>query len=52
MDLGDLVEPSVDTLAQMVHDAGFADVRVHAMYRLGTTDVPTGPWRVSILAST
>ncbi|MDQ6946152.1 MAG: hypothetical protein M3256_07725 [Actinomycetota bacterium] len=44
--------PSVDTLAQMVLDAGFADLRVHAMYRLGTSDGPKGPWRISILAKT
>ncbi len=39
--------PSLDTLAQMVIDAGFRDVQVNRIYRLGTD----GPWRASLLAS-
>jgi len=43
--------PSIDVLGQMISDAGFSDVRVQAMYRLGSRDAVKGPWRVSFLAS-
>ena len=44
--------PSVDTLAQMVLDAGFADVRLHRLYTLAPRAEPAGPWRASLIATT
>jgi tRNA (mo5U34)-methyltransferase len=41
--------PSVTALAQMVHDAGFGEVEVRAVYRLDMRDGP-GPWRALIAA--
>jgi tRNA (mo5U34)-methyltransferase len=42
--------PSVDTLAQMVIDAGFSDVRLHATYRLALTDQRAGSWHAILKA--
>lgn len=42
--------PSLETLAQMVSDAGFRDVSVRRTFQLGTEAAP-GPWRVSLLAT-
>jgi tRNA (mo5U34)-methyltransferase len=41
--------PSVSALAQMVHDAGFREVEVRAVYRLDMRGEP-GPWRALISA--
>jgi tRNA (mo5U34)-methyltransferase len=41
--------PSVTALAQMVHDAGFGEVEVRAVYRLDMRD-EEGPWRALIAA--
>lgn len=41
--------PSVDTLAQMIVDAGFADVHLHQMYRLDMRR-GQGPWRAVFVA--
>jgi tRNA (mo5U34)-methyltransferase len=44
--------PSLDTLAQMVIDAGFSDVRVHKIYRLDAPAVSTpGQWRAILFAT-
>ena len=43
--------PSLDALAQMVIDAGFADVRVHSVYSLAEYDQPAGPWRACLVAT-
>ncbi len=45
-------EPSLDTLGQMVLDAGFADVELSNVYSLPSADEPRGPWRASLLATT
>jgi hypothetical protein len=42
--------PSVDTLAQMVVDAGFADVQVRLLYNLAQRGQTHGLWRVCLLA--
>jgi len=42
--------PSVTTLAQMVHDAGFADVEVLRLYNLPAWDEERGFWRAVIRA--
>ena len=42
--------PSVTTLAQMVHDAGFADVEVLRLYNLPAWDDERGFWRAIIRA--
>lgn len=43
--------PSIDTLAQMVLDAGFADVRLHKVYSLPYRGAPVGPWRACLIAT-
>lgn len=44
--------PSLDTFAQMVLDAGFADVRVHKIYRLDLVGRPgSGQWRAILVAT-
>jgi tRNA (mo5U34)-methyltransferase len=43
--------PGLDTLAQMILDAGFGDVEVQTVYSLGTKKDPRGPWRSALLAS-
>jgi len=43
--------PGLDTLAQMVLDAGFRDVELRLVYSLGTTRSPRGPWRAALLAT-
>jgi len=43
--------PGLDTLAQMTLDAGFRDVALQLMYRLGTKNDPRGPWRAALLAN-
>ena len=45
--------PGLETLVQMVADAGFTSVRVHALYSLAVTSAPDaiGPWRVSLIAT-
>lgn len=43
---------SLDALAQMILDAGFAEVRVHNVYSLPYRDEPVGPWRACLIAST
>ncbi|MDQ6910196.1 MAG: class I SAM-dependent methyltransferase [Actinomycetota bacterium] len=42
--------PSLETLAQMIIDSGFSEVKVNRIYRLGSRHAP-GPWRASLLAS-
>jgi len=42
--------PSITTLAQMVHDAGFADVEVLRLYNLPAWDDERGFWRAIIRA--
>jgi len=43
--------PSLDTLAQMVIDAGFSDVHVRTVYRLSQTFDPSpSPWRAVLVA--
>ena len=42
--------PSLDTLAQMVIDAGFADVELQLVYALGNDGKPRGLWRAALLA--
>jgi tRNA (mo5U34)-methyltransferase len=43
--------PSLNTFAQMVLDAGFADVRVHRVYRLNPRAAAgSGPWRAILIA--
>jgi tRNA (mo5U34)-methyltransferase len=42
--------PSLTTLAQMVLDAGFSDVRVHKIYRLNQRDSRLGQWRALLVA--
>lgn len=44
--------PSLDTLAQMIIDAGFADVKVHLVYSLPFVDDLVGPWRAVLVATT
>jgi tRNA (mo5U34)-methyltransferase len=45
--------PSLNTFAQMVLDAGFADVRVHRVYRLNPRAAAGfGPWRAVLIART
>lgn len=44
--------PSLDAMAQMVIDAGFADVSVHRVYSLPYRDAPVGPWRACLVART
>jgi SAM-dependent methyltransferase/predicted O-methyltransferase YrrM len=43
--------PSVTTLAQMVHDAGFTEVEVLRLYNLPAWDEERGFWRAIIRAS-
>ncbi len=45
--------PGLETLVQMVADAGFTSVRVHALYSLAVTSAPDaiGPLRVSLIAT-
>jgi tRNA (mo5U34)-methyltransferase len=43
--------PSLDALAQMVIDAGFASVAVNTVYQLAKTQEPTGYWRASLSAT-
>ena len=42
--------PTLDTLAQMVLDAGFSDVQVHQVYRLDLK-FTTGAWRAVLMAT-
>ena len=43
--------PSLNTLAQLVLDAGFSDVRVQRVYRIDPVGAPgTGRWRAILLA--
>jgi tRNA (mo5U34)-methyltransferase len=42
--------PTLDTLAQMVLDAGFSDVRLHRIYRLDLSHTG-GAWRAILLAT-
>lgn len=42
--------PSLDTLAQMVIDAGFARVDLKLVYSLGSRTEPTGHWRAALVA--
>jgi tRNA (mo5U34)-methyltransferase len=44
--------PSIDTLAQMILDAGFSSVRAHSIYNLTETSGRPGAWRAALLAST
>ncbi len=44
--------PSLETLAQMILDAGFTSVQVHTIYSLTETNGRPGAWRASLLAST
>jgi tRNA (mo5U34)-methyltransferase len=44
--------PSLNTLAQLVTDAGFSDVQVQRVYRIDPVGVPgTGRWRAILLAT-
>jgi tRNA (mo5U34)-methyltransferase len=43
--------PSLDTLAQMILDAGFSDVQLLRTYHLGRLEEDIGLWRASILAT-
>jgi tRNA (mo5U34)-methyltransferase len=45
--------PGLETLVQMVADAGFTSVRVHALYSLSVTSAAeaVGPWRVVLIAT-
>jgi tRNA (mo5U34)-methyltransferase len=43
--------PSLDTLAQMVIDAGFASVRVNSVFNIAKTYEDAGFWRASLTAS-
>ncbi|MHB1712893.1 MAG: class I SAM-dependent methyltransferase [Acidimicrobiales bacterium] len=43
--------PTLDTLAQMTIDAGFAEVSVHNIYRLDLKSV-SGAWRAVLIART
>ncbi len=43
--------PGLDTLAQMVLDAGFRDVELQMLYSLGTTKSSHGPRRAALLAT-
>jgi tRNA (mo5U34)-methyltransferase len=43
--------PSLDTLGQMVIDAGFKDIRVNCVYNLAKTYETEGFWRVSLTAT-
>lgn len=43
--------PSLDTLAQMIIDAGFSDVGVHALYSLGSEESRGTVWRAAMLAT-
>jgi tRNA (mo5U34)-methyltransferase len=42
--------PSLDTLAQMVVDAGFGDVQVGSVYKLETENGESEPWRAVLHA--
>lgn len=44
--------PSIDTLGQMLIDAGFRDVKVNAVYQLAKTYDEAGFWRASLTATT
>jgi tRNA (mo5U34)-methyltransferase len=43
--------PSLDTVGQMVIDAGFKDIRVNCVYNLAKTYETEGFWRVSLTAT-
>lgn len=43
--------PSLDTLAQMILDAGFSDVQLRMVYTLGQGNLPGGHHRASLLAT-
>ena len=43
--------PSLETLVQMTHDAGFRTVEVRRTFNLSTVDAPKGFWRASLLAT-
>ena len=43
--------PSLDVLAQMVLDAGFADVRVHTVYALAPRSEREALWRAALVAT-
>ncbi len=43
--------PSLDTLAQMVIDAGFSDVELRLVYALANCHEERGHWRASLLAT-
>lgn len=43
--------PALDTLVQMVADAGFSDVRVVTTYNLAARGEGTGPWRAVMRAT-
>lgn len=43
--------PSVDSLAQMLIDAGFRDVRLNSIYNLAKTYETDGFWRASLTAT-
>lgn len=43
--------PSLDSLAQMVLDAGFADVRLHTLYNLAQVGGTEGHWRAVLFAT-
>jgi tRNA (mo5U34)-methyltransferase len=43
--------PGLETLVQLVADAGFSSVRVHALYSLAITSADAvGPWRIAMIA--
>jgi tRNA (mo5U34)-methyltransferase len=44
--------PSLDTLGQMILDAGFASVDLHAVYTLRSPGMPDGPRRATFVART
>jgi len=44
--------PSLSTLGQMILDAGFGHVKLHAVYRLSSAGMAEGPWRATFVAST
>jgi hypothetical protein len=43
--------PSLDTLAQMVIDAGFRSVRVNSVFNIAKTYESAGFWRASLTAT-
>lgn len=45
-----LVDTSIDTLGQMILDAGYSDAQLHAVYSLRSATAQGGPQRATFIA--